>query len=172
MNSEPPDDPKPPPSGLVGWVGRRNPSMPRIPLQKGGSATPDLQEKMRKQRALEDEKSGWQEWIWLLAFWYGFTGFIIFLTPTKQSIIRDGWDPLWTWLGSPLLIPLLFIFYIVVAAVAAPIIYFLWRLWRVLTDADAKEAEDKRKQDMISRLSSENMHLRDRVRELERDGEY
>jgi hypothetical protein len=40
---------------------------------------------------------------------------------------------------------------------------------RPLTDADAKEAQEERMQAMISSLLSENRHLRDRVRELERE---
>jgi len=32
------------------------------------------------------------------------SGIIIFLTPTHESIIRDGLSPLWAWLASPLIL--------------------------------------------------------------------
>lgn len=109
------------------------------------------------------KKESWQEGIWLAILWYGLTGFIIFMTPTKKSIIREGWDPFWAWLASPVLIVASVVVGVIVLSIAGAVIY----LWRQLSGADQKEAEMERGRAERYLLLRENMELKDRVHELE-----
>jgi hypothetical protein len=109
------------------------------------------------------KKESWQDVVWLAILWYGLTGFIVFLTPTKQSIIREGWDPFWTWLASPILI----LAGVILGTGGIAIMGVLIYVWRKLSGADEKEAEAQRERAERSRLLRENMELKDRVHELE-----
>jgi hypothetical protein len=109
------------------------------------------------------------EVIAMLAMLYGPTGFIIFLTPTYKSIIRDGLSPLWVWLASPLwIIPCIAISIIgtfVVIATGGVLV----SIWCEITGINALKKESRDASERAARSLMESINLSHENAQLKAD---